>query len=345
MMRAFVLGALTAGLVGCSVNIEAEVDQLLQSYAGAGMPGASVMVVKDGQPILTKSYGLANVEAGVPIRPETNFRLASISKQFTATAVLMLVERGALKLDDSIRQYFPEFPDFADGITIRNLLQHTSGIEDYEPLYGDRFPEQVNDRGVVAIISKTEGTIFRPGSEYSYSNSGYAILAVLVENLSGKSFPEFLRDNIFVPLEMTNTVAFVEGVTTVPNRSFGYSVSDAGVEYADQSAWSAVLGDGGVYSSVEDLFKWDQALYDNGLISAELRAQSWTPGLETYGFGFRIDDYRGHKRIHHSGSTSGFRNHMQQFPEDRLSIIILTNRAGPDVEPLAEKIADLYLVP
>jgi len=344
-MRAFIFGVLATGLAGCGVNTEAEVDKLFQDYAGAGMPGASVMVIKDGQPILTKSYGLANVEDGVPVRPETNFRLASVTKQFTATSVLMLVEQGKLKLDDSIRQYFPEFPDFADGITIRNLLQHTSGIEDYEPIYGDRFPEQVHDRGVVDIISKTEGTIFPPGSEYSYSNSGYAILAVLVENLSGKTFPEFLRDNIFTPLDMTNTVALVEGVTSVPNRSFGYSVSDAGIEYTDQSAWSAVLGDGGVYSSVEDLFKWDQALYENGLISAELRAESWTPGLETYGFGFRIDEYRGHKRIHHSGSTSGFRNHMQQFPEDRLSIIILTNRADPDVDPLAGKIADLYLVP
>jgi CubicO group peptidase (beta-lactamase class C family) len=343
MMQKLFLGTLLAGLVACGVDIDAEIDQLFQGYAGDGMPGASVMVIKDGQPILTKSYGLAIVEDGVPVRPETNFRLASMTKQFTATSVLMLVDQGKLGLDDSIRKYFPEFPAFADGITIRNLLQHTSGIEDYEPIYGDRFPEQVTDRGVVEIISKTGGTMFPPGSKYSYSNSGYAILAVLVENLSGKKFPQFLRDNIFVPLEMMNTVALVEGVTKVPNRSFGYTVSDTGVEFSDQSAWSAVLGDGGVYSSVEDLFKWDQALYENGLISAELRAQSWTPGLETYGFGFRIDEYKGHRRYHHSGSTSGYRNHMQQFPDDRLTIIILTNRAEPDVEPLAEKIADLYL--
>ncbi len=343
MMRTFFLGTLLAGLAGCGMDVDAEIDRLFNDYAGKGMPGASLMVIKDGRPVLTKSYGLANVEEGIPVRPETNFRLASVTKQFTATAILMMVEQGKLSLDDSIRKHFPEFPPFADGITIRNVLQHTSGIQDYEPIYGDRFPEQVSDRGVVEIISKTEGTMFPPGSQYSYSNSGYAILAVLVEQLSGETFPDFLREHIFVPLEMMNTVALVEGVTKVPNRSFGYSVSDAGVEYTDQSAWSAVLGDGGVYSSVLDLFKWDQALYDNGLISADLRAQSWTPGLETYGFGFRIDEYRGHKRYHHSGSTSGFRNHMQQFPEDRLSIIILTNRAEPDVEPLAEKVADLFL--
>lgn len=342
-MRTFVLIVLLTSLTGCGVDAETEVDRLFRDYAGDGMPGASVMVIRDGQPILTRSYGLANVEAGTPVEPSTNFRLASITKQFTATSILMLVDEGKLALDDSIRQHFPEFPEFAGGITVRHILQHTSGIEDYEPIYGDQFPAQVTDRGVVEIISKTEGTMFAPGSEYSYSNSGYAILAVLVENLSGKTFPDFLQDNIFAPLGMSNTVALVGGVTMVPNRSFGYSVSDEGVSFADQSAWSAVLGDGGIYSSVEDLFKWDQALYDNGLISADLRAESWTPGLETYGFGFRIDEYNGHKRYHHSGSTSGFRNHMQQYPDDRLTVIILTNRAAPDVAPLADRVADLYL--
>jgi len=266
-----------------------------------------------------------------------------VTKQFTATSVLMLVEQGKLDLDDSIRKYFPEFPDFANDITIRNMLQHTSGIEDYEPIYGDPFPEQILDRGVVEIIASTESTYFPPGTEYRYSNSAYAILAVLVEDLSGMSFPAFLEENIFDPVGMTNTVAYRKGETTVPNRSLGYTVTDEKIEFSDQSAWSAVLGDGGVYSSVEDLFRWDQALYNNDLLSAEMWGQAWTPGLENYGLGWRIDEYKGHKRYHHSGSTSGFRNFMQQFPDDQLSVIVLTNRADPDVEPLAEKIADLYL--
>lgn len=342
-MGRLILGALAAGLVGCGVNTDAEVDRLFADYAADGMPGASVMVIRNGNAVLTRNYGLANVTKGEPVGSSSNFRLASVTKQFTATAILMLVDEGKLSLDDTLRQHFPDYPEFADGITIRNMLQHTSGLEDYEPIYGDRFPEQVTDRGVVEILSKTTGTMFPPGSQYSYSNSAYAILAVLVENLSGQSFPEFLHTRIFAPLEMANTVAFVNGVTTVPNRAFGYSVEDGVVEFTDQSAWSAVLGDGGVYSSVEDLLKWDRALYKNGLVSAELRAASWTPGLEDYGFGFRIDEYRGHKRYHHSGSTSGFRNFMQQFPDDKLTVIVLTNRAGPDVQPLAEKVADLYL--
>ena len=342
-MRRLILGTLAAGLTGCSVNIDAEVDQLFGDYSGPGMPGASVMVIRDGAAVLTKGYGLANVDEEIPVEAKTNFRLASVTKQFTATAILMLVDDGKLSLDDSIRKHFPQFPEFADGISIRNMLQHTSGFEDYEPIYGDRYPLQVTDRGVVDIISKTDGTLFPPGSQYSYSNSAYAILAVLVENLSGKSFPDFLHDRIFAPLGMSSTVALVKGVNMVPNRSFGYTVSDGDVESSDQSAWSAVLGDGGVYSSVLDLLKWDQALYENGLVSAELREQSWTPGLEDYGFGFRIDEYRGQKRYHHSGSTSGFRNFMQQFPDQRLTVIVLTNRAGPDVQPLAEKVADLFL--
>ncbi|MGI9262630.1 MAG: serine hydrolase domain-containing protein [Woeseiaceae bacterium] len=342
-MRVITITLVLVTLAGCAMHSEKPVDQLFAEYAGEGMPGASVMVIRNGKPILTKSYGMANVEAGTRIKPDTNFRLASITKQFTATAILMLVERGSLELDDSIRTHFPEFPEFADKITIRHILQHTSGIQDYEPLYGDQFPNQVNDRGVVQIISTTDSANFQPGSAYSYSNSGYAILAVLVEKISGMSFPEFLQQNIFAPLGMSGTVAFVDGVTTVADRAFGYRITDSGVAYADQSAWSAVLGDGGVYSSVTDLIKWDQALYAGGLLSAELRDASLTPGREDYGFGFRIDEYKSYKRIHHSGSTSGFRNHMQQFPDERLTIIILTNRAEPDVTPLAEQIADLYL--
>jgi CubicO group peptidase (beta-lactamase class C family) len=342
-MRKMMVALASLAAAGCVPESGQSVDQLFADYDSEGMPGASVMVIKDGEPVLTKSYGLASVEQGVPVRPATNFRLASVTKQFTATAILMLVEEGRLNLDDSIRRYFPGFPEFAEAITIRHLLQHTSGIEDYEPLYGNPFPEQILDRGVVEIIGDTEATYFPPGSQYRYSNSAYAILAVLVEDLSGLSFPEFLDARIFAPVGMNNTVAYRKGETSVPNRSYGYTVNGRLVEDADQSAWSAVLGDGGIYSSVEDLARWDAALYDNSLLSPETWAAAWTPGLENYGFGWRIDEYRGKRRQHHSGSTSGFRNFMQRFPDERLTVIVLTNRAEPDVASLAERVADLYL--
>lgn len=330
-------------LGACSMDSGDEVDRLFAEYDAADMPGAAVMVIQDGEPVLARGYGLARLEEGMQVTPATNFRLASITKQFTATAVLMLVDRGQLSLDDTLRQHYPQYPPFADRITIRHLLQHTSGIEDYEPIYGDPFPEQIRDRGVLELLGATEDTYFDPGSEYRYSNSAYAILASLVEDLSGQSFADFLDENIFAPLGMQNTRAFVKGYSDVANRAWGYTVEDGQVEFADQSSWSAVLGDGGVYSSLDDLLTWDRALYDNDLLPPTLWAEAWTPGLENYGFGWRIDEYHGHRRIHHSGSTSGFRNFMQRFPDLKLTVIVLTNRAAPDVQPLAEKVADLYL--
>ena len=342
-MRKTFMWMLLTGMAGCSVDRTPDIDRIMADYDQPGVPGASVMVIQDGEPVVARGYGLAYLDNETPVTPDTSFRLASITKQFTATAVLMLVEDGALSLDDSIREYFPELPGFADEVTIRHLLQHTSGIEDYEPIYGDQFPQQVRDTGVVHIIGTTEGTYFTPGTEYRYSNSGYAILAVLVERLSGRTFAEFLDTDIFKPLGMDRTLAYEKDISTVPDRAYGYRITDEGIEFADQSAWSAVLGDGGVYTSVNELLKWDAALYDGGLLSADLRQASLTPGLENYGFGFRIDEYRGHRRIHHSGSTSGFRNFMAQFPDERLTVIVLTNRAEPDVAPLAEQIADLFL--
>lgn len=342
-MRKPVIVLIALCIAACSMNDGDDVDRIFADYRPDGTPGASVMVIRDGQVEEVRSYGVANMETGALVTPSTNFRLASVTKQFTATAVLVLAERGKLALGDSVREYFPQFPAFMDDITIRHLLNHTSGIEDYEPIYGDRFPEQILDRGVVDIIAGTTSTYFPPGSEYRYSNSAYAILAVLVEDLSGQPFPRFLEANIFAPLGMNGTIAHRRGDNEVTNRALGYRVSRKKIEPADQSAWSAVLGDGGVYSSVMDLYKWDQALYDNDILSKASWQQAWSPGLENYGFGWRIDEYNGRKRIHHSGSTSGFRNFMQRFPDDKLTIIVLTNRAEPDVQPLAEQVADLYL--
>jgi len=166
---------------------------------------------------------------------------------------------------------------------------------------------------------------------------------MMVEKLSGQSFPDFLEENIFAPVGMTNTVAFVDGVNEVPHRAYGYTVGADNIENTDQSPWSAVLGDGGIYSSLDDLYKWDQALYADNLVSSEMLERAWTPHLENYGFGWRIDTYKGRKRYHHSGGTSGFRNYIGRFPDEQLTVIVLTNRADPEVGQLAEQIADLYL--
>lgn len=214
----------------------------------------------------------------------------------------------------------------------------------YEDLVPDTARVQVLDKDVLHLMMKVDSTYFKPGSRYRYSNTGYAVLAMVVEKVSGKRFAEYLKDNIFAPLKMDHTVAYEKGISTVPQRAFGYTVTDSGVKFSDQSAYSAVLGDGGIYSNLEDLFKWDQALYTDKLVSEQTLKTAFTPFKENYGYGWRIDQYKGHRRYHHTGSTSGFRNVIQRFPDDHFTVIILTNRSEPGVQPLAEKLVDWYLL-
>lgn len=333
-------------LAACSshpITDQERLAQIFSDYIGDDTPGAAVLVIHDGAKVLKGTYGMANLERNEPVRSSTNFRLASVTKQFTAMSILMLVDRGELSLDDPLRGIFPKFPEFAQKITIRNLLQHTSGLLDYEDFVPADSPTQVTDSDVLDILMATDSTYFEPGTAFRYSNSGYAVLAMIVERKSGQSFAEFLKENIFDPLKMNNTVAYQEEISSVSDRALGYSVTDSGTVNTDQSPWSAVLGDGGIYSSLDDLYRWDQALYTDTLISADLLTQAFTPNLEDYGFGWRIDTYKGHTRYHHSGSTSGFRNFIQRFPDDRLTVIVLTNRAEPDVQPLGEAVAELVV--
>ncbi len=317
--------------------------RLFAQYEGSETPGAGVLVIRNGEKVFTGTYGQAQLEDNAPVHSASNFRLASVTKQFTAMSVMILVERGELSLEDTLYDIFPGFPDFAKDITVTNLLQHTSGLLDYEDLVPSDSPTQVHDSDVLEMMKATDHTYFVSGSEYRYSNSAYAVLAMMVERLSGQSFPDFLEENIFDPVGMSSTVAFVDGMNEVPHRAYGYTVGTDSIENTDQSPWSAVLGDGGIYSSLDDLYQWDQALYTDKLISNEMLDRAWTPYLENYGFGWRIDTYRERKRYHHSGSTSGFRNYMERYPDERLTIIVLTNRADPKVDQLAERIADLYL--
>lgn len=324
-------------------NNEDKVDKLFADYTGEGRPGAAVLVIRDGQPVLTRVFGLADVANNVAVTPDTNFRLASLTKQFTAMCVLILVDRGELALEQKITDVFADFPEYGRNVSVRNLLQHTSGLIDYEDFVPEDSPVQVTDSGVLDIMRQQTTLYFEPGTQYRYSNSGYAVLAMMVEKVSGQSFAEFLRANIFAPLGMHATVAHQEGISVVPKRAYGYTVDASGISGSDQSPWSAVLGDGGIYSSLNDLYKWDQALYTERLVPAALFEEATTPYLEDYGFGWRIDDFHGYRRMHHSGSTSGFRNFIQRFPGERLTVIALTNRRDPEVDPLAESVARLYL--
>lgn len=338
---------------GCTMTDEREIEQLFAPYAGAKVPGAAVMVIKDGAPIFKKAYGMAHLEDNVPMSTRSNLRLASVTKQFTAMCIMMLAEQGLLSYETTLRDIFPEFPEYGARITIRHLLQHTSGLIDYESLIPDSATVQVLDRDVLQMMMAQDSTYFPPGAAYRYSNTGYAVLAMAVERLSGISFAQFLKQNIFEPLQMENTVAYEKGKSTVANRAYGYAATDSGFVFRDQSLTSAVLGDGGIYSSVEDLFKWDQVLYTEKLIQRETLQQAFTPGAVSggqphgYGFGWRVDvfpDSSGYRRVHHTGSTSGFATIIQRYPEAQFTVIILTNRNEPELTDLANRLTELFLI-
>ena len=325
-------------------------------------PGAAVEVIRNGQIVFQHGYGVTDLRTLHPIDEQTNFRLASLTKQFTAMAIMLLVHDGKLRYDEKLTEVFPDFPAYGKSITIREILNHTSGLLDYEDLmakqYGntpdDQIP-QISDAGVLALMEKASNTHFPPGSKWQYSNSGYCVLAMVIEKISDKSYTNFLHERIFAPLKMSNTVAYVKGTNEISNRAYGHSLQGGAFRETDQSSTSATLGDGGVYTSLADLAKWDAALAAHTLLSeAEMRPAltpvhpSASPAQEnghavSYGFGWFLEPYHGHERMWHYGETIGFRTSIQRFPKDHLTVIVLSNRADLSAIDLALKTADLYL--
>ena len=325
----------------------------MRAYQGA-VPGACVAVLHDGVPIVRRAYGLANLESGVAATTATNYRLASLTKQFTAAAILLLADEGRLSIDDPLREWLPTLPEAADGIVIRQLLSHTSGLIDYEDLIPAGTSAQLCDGDVLELLEAENRSYFPPGTGYRYSNSGYALLALIIGRASGQDFASLLRQRIFEPLGMRNTVAFEAGKSVVAHRAFGYSSQAvdedghfAGVlprpwSRTDQSLTSATLGDGGIYSSIDDLAHWDAALDGGRLLRPASLRLAFQPATATddpavqYGFGWRIS---GDTRWH-SGETIGFRNVIVRYPERRLTVIVLTNRNDPAPYPTALAIAN-----
>jgi len=209
--------------VAVASTVPAQLDAILQDYGRADAPGASVLVAQDGKVLYRKAFGLANLEERTPITTATNFRLASVTKQFTATAVLLLAERGKLSLDDPLTRFFPGFARAAHGVQVRHLLGHTSGLLDYEELIPPGTTVPLKDKDVLDLVGKEDRLYFAPGSQFRYSNTGYALLALIVEKVSGRSFAQFLEENIFDPLGMAGTVAYEEGISKVARRAYGYS--------------------------------------------------------------------------------------------------------------------------
>jgi len=307
------------------------------------------VVISGGRVVVRRAYGMADLEHRIAATPETDYRLASVSKQFTAMAVMLLAKDGKLRYDQPGRDFLPELPAAARSVTVRHLLNHTSGLWDYEDLIPESRTAQLEDRDVLALLSSKDSLYFPPGSQYRYSNSGYVLLGLIVARVSGMSFPEFLRARIFTPLGMGATVAHVEGSDTIPRRAYGYSPRGGAFVQTDQSVTSATLGDGGIYTNVDDMTRWDEALSGTSLVDSAALELATTPpqlpgGAPTqYGFGWFVDSYRGEQRWRHTGETSGFRNAIQRFPRRRLTVIVLTNRSSGEPEAIAERIADRLL--
>jgi CubicO group peptidase (beta-lactamase class C family) len=322
----------------------ARIDALTRAYQGA-VPGACVLVLHDGVPTLRRAYGLANVEGRIAATAATNYRLASITKQFTSAAILLLAEDGRLSIDDPVRRWLPSLPESVNQATVRHLLTHTSGLIDYEDVIPHGTCAQVHDADVLRLLEAENRRYFLPGTQYRYSNSGYVLLGLIVGRASGADFAAFLRERIFQPLRMQNTVAFEEGISSIAHRAFGYSAGGQSWRRTDQSLTSATLGDGGIYSSIDDLAKWDAALYDNRLLQPASLHLAFGPASRTddpavqYGFGWRIT---GETRWH-SGETIGFSSVIMRDFGHRLTVIVLTNRGAPSPFPTALEIAKVFL--
>ena len=349
----FIYGMILISFASCKSSgmlmKEKSIDDILATYQSTDHPGASVLVFKNDKIVFKKGYGLSNLSTKEEINPNTNFRLASVTKQFTAMSILLLVQKGRIKLEDPLKKYFPSFPAYGNEIKIKHLLTHSSGLMDYEDLMSPTQSVQLHDTNCLQLMYKANGLYFTPGTQYRYSNTGYAILALIVEKVAGQEFSLYLKENIFKPLKMKNTIAFEDGKSSVLNRAYGYSLNDGSWIETDQSMTSAVLGDGGIYSNTIELAQWVKALWDYKLLGADLQNQAWSRkklnngSAIDYGYGWHVEDYKNITHPHHGGSSIGFRNHILLFPEQKLMVVILTNRNEGDPIVEAKKIADLYL--
>jgi CubicO group peptidase (beta-lactamase class C family) len=330
------LAGILSVLIGSCPNDPADV--LFGQYDGSA-PGATIAVVRDGAIVYERSFGVANLDTGEKTSSQTNYRLASITKTFTGMAIHMLAEKKALSIDDPVTRHLPELKEVAPKVTLKHLLTHTSGLPAYEKLLPkDVDPKaplkQIVDRDVLAMV-RQQRPITEPGKRYRYNNTGYALLALVIERASKLSYAEFLKRHIFAPAGMADSIVYANDAK-IANRALGYSALDGRVTNTDQDRTTAVLGDGGIYSSARDLARWIDALDRNTLIDAKrlveatsAQVKTDTPGL-SYGLGWRVGEEQGERVAFHTGMTSGFKNVLLWVPSRKLGVIVLTNRRQGD---------------
>ncbi len=339
----------------CSLPLAWAADQpdAIDAYVNAEMakqhiPGLALLVSRAGQTIRAQGYGLANVELQVPVKPETIFQSGSVGKQFTATAVMMLVEEGKIGLEDPLTKYFPDAPLAWKQVTIRELLSHTAGFTDYPKSFDMR--KDYTEADLLKMVERAPRA-FPPGTSWSYSNLGYLTLGLVIHKVTGQFYGDFLQERIFHPLGM-NTTRIISEADIIPNRSAGYELVK---EKLRNQEWVAptlnTTADGSLYFSILDMAKWDAALYTEQLLKQSSLEKMWTvaklkngkPNSGHYGFGWFIENKNGHRVVEHEGAWQGFETQISRYVDDKLTVVVLTNLADAKPETIADQVAEMYL--
>lgn len=357
MMRSAASAALAfavfaAPLCTGQTDLSPQVDRIFADVNRADSPGCSLGVMRDGKFVYRKSYGQASLELGVPLSSHSVFYVGSISKQFTAASVVLAAEQGFLALDDDVRKYIPELPDYGHVITLRQMLHQTSGLRDFFDLlyFSGLDAASFNSPAeILKLVERQKGLNNVPGGEWIYSNTNYFLLGVVLERATKKTLAEFTAENIFEPLGMTHTRFYDDASLVVPERVAAYDAGKAGKFTVDWSTTYAVVGGGGLMTTVDDLLQWDNNFYANKLGKGTLLKELETPGIlndgtkTIYGMGLMLGDYRGLATAEHNGALFGYRADMLRFPAQKFTIACLCNVANADPERRGRKVADLYL--
>jgi CubicO group peptidase (beta-lactamase class C family) len=349
VLTALVFGLFLSRLVAAAAD---ETDAVTRSVRAEmqrqHIPGVALLVSRNGQPVRAEGFGLANVELRVPVTPETLFQSGSVGKQFTATAVMMLVEQRKIALDDPLTKYLSGGPSWWKQVTIRELLSHTAGFSDYPKDFDFRKDYSENDLLKVVEAVPPE---YSPGTNWAYSNLGFLTLGILIHRVTGQFYGDFLQDKVFKPLNMSTT-RIIDEADIIPNRASGYRLVDGQLKNKE---WVAPMlnttADGSLYFSILDLAKWDAALYTDKLLKRPNLQQMWTiaplsdgkPNKGHYGFGWFIETRKGHRVVEHEGQWQGFETQISRYVDDRLSVVVLTNLGSAEPQRIADGVAAIYL--
>ncbi len=315
-------------------DFASKADEYINAYVKQNRFSGSVLVARGGKILLSKGYGMANYELDVANSPQTKFRLGSITKQFTATAIMQLQEKGLLSVDDPITKYFPDYKN-AEGVTIHNLLSHTSGIFNYtnDKAYLQNMRQNYPPEKIFATF-KDRPLDFKPGEKWNYSNSGYVLLGMIIEKVSGMPYEKYLTENIFKPLGMSNT-GYDHTETVLKNRASGYNSNGSERVNAEFLDMSQPFSAGALYSTVEDLYKWDRSLYTEKLLKKTSLEKMFTPVKNNYGYGWAIIEQNGHKLVGHGGGINGFATQINRYINDDACVIVLSNTIPSPVGKIA----------